>query len=220
LQDRGPPNLNDILAAAAIVVALPTTLLHSLELSSHPAYSAFAPYLQIGGIGLILGGGIWIGFRLLQGSVSRAIASRRAIANYDQHDARKTFPEYSNQIEHHFSLLRLSLKEFARRVNLSRIEAWAMLNNPDIIPRPELIPLIEDALLLPRGYFVRGKALDGLSYGRKLTKARFKWHQERWSSHVFLLQLPDVDRESPQRLAEILHNLETQIEAKLTRRPK
>jgi hypothetical protein len=168
---------------------------------------------------VIVSSASWLGFRFMRSPLSHAIACKRSIANLRQQDARNDFPEYPSQVQRHFYLLRLSLKHLSHRLNISHIEAWAILNSPDIIPRPELIPLIEDALLLPRGYFTRGKAADGSKYGRELTKARLKWHQERWGARVFLLQPPNLERGTSQRLAKILHDLESQLEAKLIWRP-
>ena len=71
-------------------------------------------------------------------------------------------------------LLQMGVAELAQRAEISRTEAWAMLRNPDVTPNAGLRSRLEHALLLPNGYFWRGRATDGTNYGDDLTTARIE----------------------------------------------
>jgi hypothetical protein len=132
----------------------------------------------------------------------------------DQHKAQTSYPHYTTQVGRHFFILGLSVSKFASDVGISRFKARAVLNDPDTIPRPELIPKIEQALLLPDGFFCRGMATRGGLYGTALTKRRLLWHKERWNAavHFFDAHGLDPDRSDNRKLNKVLALIEKQIE--------
>jgi len=92
-----------------------------------------------------------------------------AYVHRDQVGAAREVPSYPTTVETDVRRLQISPGELRRKAGIPWLVAWHFLRNPHIIPRPDLWPYFEDALLLPRGFFT-GKTRG--SYGEQCTQDR------------------------------------------------
>lgn len=203
------------LAVASCVLAVPSATLALLDLLTHPTFPLLSKTILYGSGALLCCVALVEIGHCFSGPISRWLALSRAVAHLHQDQAQDTLSYYTTAIREHVPLLDLSVREFARRANLPTWQAWALMRNPDILPRPELWRRIEDALFLPEGHFQRGNARGGSQFGAECMKARLNWYDQKGIAPVYLLfgteRLPD----DPRRLATVLRRVEMPRRAKL-----
>lgn len=205
-------------AIASAVAAAPGAVLAIMEIPLHSSYPLIEPYVEYGAPCLCGIAGASLIFR----SLSRWRLSRAArhpiIAHLDQHEAQTSFPYYTDQVQRQFSILGLSISDFAKTLGITRFQARAILSDPETVPRTEYLQKIERALLLPKDFFSRGRGPHGepAPYGRALTRRRLMWHKDRWQAavHFFNALELDPDRADYRKLNRALSLIEREIEEK------
>ena len=115
----------------------------------------------------------------------RRSAKSKRLAHREQAAARVQLPYYSEAISNHPKILGISVEEFAKNAQISEWDAKALMQNPDVKPRPDLWEPIEKALLLPSGYLYRGTARDGSMYGSECSIARLDWLREKGLGSIY-----------------------------------
>ncbi len=222
----GSGHSGSIVPAASFVVAIPGCILATLQIPLQqnaplitPYLSYIEPYLPYGLPAVLTGCGLCLGAGPLSRISSRFRAKSHVLAHMNPQKAMASFPYYQAEIRRQFLLLKLSSNEFAKRVGISHRKAKALVNNPDIIPRPELIPLIEAALLLPCDFFELGRDRNGSRYGYEMTKRRLVHHRDRSQAAAHLLKAHKIDNipgANRQKLYTVLRLIEQEIEAENT----
>lgn len=125
-------------------------------------------------------------------------------AHLDQVGAAAEVPRYMHEMRHHSRLLGIRPRDLSRASRLPYFVSWFFLRHPDIIPRPELLPLFRRALLLPERAFQRKEP-----YGEELTIDRLRWYCRRNIAYAHLLC--KVDRMNNRSRAQVLSHMEQQI---------
>jgi hypothetical protein len=207
-----------IWAIVSAALAVPGAAVAVLDFPVHESFPAIQTFIvgngpqAIGAAATVLFSGCsgWIMWKWRLRRASR----KTDLVHLDQYAAQIDYPHYSSQVRRQFDILNLSISEFAQRVGISRFRAQALLSAPNIVPRPELLPKIEGALLLPEGFFKRGRASKGSLYGTDLTKARLFWHRDRWgaAANFFASHQLDPDRNDYRKLDKVLALIEKGIE--------
>lgn len=148
--------------------------------------------------------------RFVAPGVSKWLALSSRVAHLNPTEAGEEVGFYTGCMQRELELLDLSLREFARRAELSLMRAWALVRNPHIIPRPELWDRLERALLLPQGFLRRGKNKDGRKYGDECTTARLRWYMDRNLVQIHLKK-NDQRMRTPRSRAILLRHIEREL---------
>jgi len=196
-----------VTAALAVPPAI-QSIIGIADDGSHPRMVRSVLYGVVAVVGLvgIVAAGRWAR-QFVAPAMARWFASRAAVAHLDQSSGKRALEHYTRCLPEQLALLGLSTREFSRRASLPIWTAWGLRRTPDVVPRPDLWPQIEQALLLPEGFFHRGRAADGSRYG-KFTRLRLQWFADQGlvDVHVFTGSY-SLPRE-PRKLSNLLRRVE------------
>lgn len=145
-------------------------------------------------------------------SAAVAFLRTRRVVHRDQKLAASRWTNYD--LLRHVRLLRFSARELSRATGISPLSVVCLLACPHLIPRSRHLRRLERAVLLPPGFFRKGK---GRRYSPKLTTERLlRYH--RLGVEVFAfsgVDVIDIEKANPQKRAAMLNAVEMHLEQDL-----
>ena len=126
-------------------------------------------------------------------------------AHRDQGKATIESPYYHETIRADARRLRVSPAGLAKAADIPLVVARYFLDNPETVPRPDLLGRFETAFLLPNSYFRRGGP-----YGDQMTLARLLKYRE---FGICVWSLSKIQHSSRRERGAMLFRIQRQLDA-------